>query len=224
MHKFIDGNCYQRQVPDHGIDAAKQSGDNLGSCAFTGYDDKVQTIKVDTDALVWSKDKLMNLDASKDATPHLKVHKIIGGHCVDAKIPADRTHLSVEAGWTIGNCMNQGYDHFDKKIPVDFTTTEYKLGKGLMNLASETTMHRIVAGNCDEFQVALPYVAKTIQSGAEIGTCESSGYSNKVKSFPYHGTTDGHAYTVETTEYSKLMNLASETTMHRIVAGNCDEF
>ena len=64
----------------------------------------------------------------------------------------------------------------------------------------------------------------TLKSGAATGTCESSGYSNKVKSFPYHGTNDGHAYTLETTEYSKLMNLASETTMHRIVAGNCDEF
>ena len=115
----------------------------MGSCAFTGYDAKVQTMKVDTDALVWSKDKLMNLDAAQ----HEKVHKIMDGHCVDASIPVSRAHLSVEAGWTMGDCMHLGYKHFDEKIPVDFTATEYKLGNGL---ASETTMHRMLPGQCYE--------------------------------------------------------------------------
>ena len=41
MHKFIDGNCWERQVFTHEVAEAKKAGDEMGSCAFTGYDDKV---------------------------------------------------------------------------------------------------------------------------------------------------------------------------------------
>ena len=57
-----------------------------------------------------------------------------------------------------------------------------------------------------------------------MGTCESVEYPKYIKSFPYDGISHGFHYTMEVADYSKLMNLASETTMHRIVSGNCDEF
>ena len=57
----------------------------MGSCASTGYDDKVKTVDVNTDVLVWSKDT----HAKLDATHHERFHKIIKGHCVDAEVPLD---------------------------------------------------------------------------------------------------------------------------------------
>merc|ERR1712070_354515 len=67
-----------------------------------------------------------------------------------------------------------------------------------------TTMYSVKNGACYQYEIQDLYVNKALTNGSVAGTCSTNAhYTQKGKTFTYHGDDNGFKYALPVTEYTQ---------------------